>query len=207
MNLWRISKYADLSGRGGLVVDGRWHRKGIPVVYSCDHPSTALLEILVHVDKSRIPPDFQLLRLECPDDLEVLNSGEAPGPALTEREVEAVERVAKGNIAPAMADDPGLPHPTLDWYLQAIHDRTDRARHIDDFQLIGALMNSHPISLDVSQAVGTSLLQKRQVPLIRVRSAVMPAAWNYLINPLHPDAARITVAETFQYPFDSRLLR
>ena len=69
MNLWRISNFADLSGRGGLLAEGRWHRQGTPIVYCSDHPSTALLEILVHVDQEDIPRHFQLLSIRCPDTL------------------------------------------------------------------------------------------------------------------------------------------
>ncbi|CAN7182131.1 RES family NAD+ phosphorylase [Neorhizobium tomejilense] len=71
MILWRISNYADLSGRGGLFAPGRWHKQGTPIVCCCDHPSTALLEILVHVDPEDLPRDFQLLKIRCPDDLAV----------------------------------------------------------------------------------------------------------------------------------------
>jgi RES domain-containing protein len=71
MILWRISNYADLSGRGGLVAPGRWHSLGTPVVYCCDHPSTALLEILVQIDVSQLPRDFQLLKITCPDDIAI----------------------------------------------------------------------------------------------------------------------------------------
>jgi RES domain-containing protein len=69
MVIWRISNYAALSGRGGEPASGRWHDQGIPVVYGCDHPSTTLLEILVQIELSQIPKDFQLLRINCPDDI------------------------------------------------------------------------------------------------------------------------------------------
>ncbi|TWF57322.1 RES family NAD+ phosphorylase [Neorhizobium alkalisoli] len=71
MYLWRISNYADLSGRGGLLAAGRWHRRGNAVVYCSDHPSTALLEILVHVDLDEIPTDYTLLKIACPEGLPV----------------------------------------------------------------------------------------------------------------------------------------
>jgi RES domain-containing protein len=51
MRIWRISNFADLSGRGGMLIDGRWNRRGTPIVYCTDHPSTALLEILVHATR------------------------------------------------------------------------------------------------------------------------------------------------------------
>ena len=67
MRIWRISDYADLSGRGGLLADGRWHWRGIPVVYCADHPSTAMLERLVHFDQSEGPSGYRLLAIETPE--------------------------------------------------------------------------------------------------------------------------------------------
>jgi RES domain-containing protein len=40
-----------------------------------------------------------------------------------------------------------------------------------------------------------------------VPSAIMPFATNYLINPMHTDAARIRVAHAARYPHDQRLFR
>lgn len=71
MRLWRISSFADLSGRGGIVSAGRWNVKGTPVIYCADHPATALLEILVHVDASDLPPTYQLLEIQAPETLNV----------------------------------------------------------------------------------------------------------------------------------------
>ncbi len=71
MYLWRISKFADISGQGGMLVAGRWHEKGVPVVYCADHPSTTLLEILVHLDRRDVAPSFQLLKIFCPDDVPI----------------------------------------------------------------------------------------------------------------------------------------
>jgi RES domain-containing protein len=78
MRLWRISGYADLLGVGGLVSSGRWHVMGIPIVYCADHPATALLEILVHVDAEDMPQTYQLLEVDVPDDIAVA-SAELPG--------------------------------------------------------------------------------------------------------------------------------
>ncbi len=54
-----------------MLSAGRWHSRGTPIVYCCDHPSTALLEMLVHVDLEDLPKNFQLLRINCPDDLDI----------------------------------------------------------------------------------------------------------------------------------------
>ena len=66
MKLWRISNYADLRGIGGLKTPGRWHNKGIPVVYLAESPALALLETLVHFefDFGEVPENYQLLEVE-----------------------------------------------------------------------------------------------------------------------------------------------
>lgn len=69
MELWRISNYPDLSGIGGLRAAGRWHSQGRRIVYLADHPSSALLEMLVHLDRDLIPATYQLLRVSVPDDV------------------------------------------------------------------------------------------------------------------------------------------
>ena len=71
MELWRISNYTDLSGIGGLRAAGRWHSQGRRIVYLADHPSSALLEMLVHLDRDLIPATYQLLRVSVPDDIAV----------------------------------------------------------------------------------------------------------------------------------------
>lgn len=71
MYLWRISKFADLSGSGGALRSGRWHQRSTPVVYCSDHPSTALLEVLVHLDFEELPASYTLLKIACPDDMPV----------------------------------------------------------------------------------------------------------------------------------------
>lgn len=65
MKLWRISNYADLQGKGGLKASGRWHNRGIPIVYLSESPALAMLEVLVHfeLDLSEIPASYQLLEV------------------------------------------------------------------------------------------------------------------------------------------------
>ena len=67
--LWRISPFADLSGRGGILASGRWHSAGRPVVYLAESPSGAMLETLVHLelDPEDVPDTYQLLRVEMPE--------------------------------------------------------------------------------------------------------------------------------------------
>ena len=144
MYLWRISRFADLSGKGGELVSGRWHERGIRVVYCADHPSTALLEMLVHLNPANIPDTFQLLKMECADHL--LSEAETAG------EIHA-----------------------------RIHD------------------------IDFTRQFGMQWLQRNSTCLLRVPSAVMPAATNILLNPAHPEAGTVEIVETFEYPLDRRL--
>lgn len=73
MIFWRISSYADLTGRGGVIAGGRWHTAGRPVVYLAGTPAGAMLEILVHleIDQEDLPETFQLLKVEVPDDVSI----------------------------------------------------------------------------------------------------------------------------------------
>jgi RES domain-containing protein len=145
MELWRISNYADLSGVGGLRAAGRWHSQGRRIVYLSDHPSSALLEMLVHLDRDLIPTTYQLLRVSVPDDV-------------------IVEIV-----------DKNLP---ADWRSKTMSSRN----------------------------VGDRWLDRSTHALLQVPSAISERGNNYLLNPAHPDAAKITVAQVIQAPFDSRLL-
>ncbi len=93
MILWRISNYDSLDGVGGLLVSGRRHRRGRPVLYLTFHPATALLETLVHMelDAADLPARAQVLKLETPDtvarrtlDAEALPEDWAARPDLTQ---------------------------------------------------------------------------------------------------------------------------
>ncbi|KWK80696.1 RES family NAD+ phosphorylase [Burkholderia ubonensis] len=60
---------------------------------------------------------------------------------------------------------------------------------------------------DWTKGAGTEWLQTKPSALLRVPSAVVPHAHNFLLNPLHPAVAEIRVAEILQAPYDSRILR
>jgi len=71
---WRISAFADLTGRGGALANGRWHHAGRPVVYLAETPAGAMLEVLVHleIDPEDIPDNLRLMRVEVPESVSVL---------------------------------------------------------------------------------------------------------------------------------------
>lgn len=70
MRFWRISEFADLSGFGGTVANGRWSTKGPPIIYAAETSALALLEVLVRARLSKAPSDYQLLRIEADDSVE-----------------------------------------------------------------------------------------------------------------------------------------
>lgn len=79
MILWRISNYADLSGAGGLMRQGRWHHRGRPIVYLASSAASALLETLVHLEAatpSELPRNYQLLEVELPDNASIQSTPE-----------------------------------------------------------------------------------------------------------------------------------
>ncbi|RUT95493.1 RES domain-containing protein [Mesorhizobium sp. USDA-HM6] len=144
MRIWRISNFADLSGRGGTFIDGRWHRRGTLIFYCTDHPSTALLEILVHATPQTIPETYQLVEIDVPDGIDVVEPLMKAG---WDRDIEATRRQ------------------------------------------------------------GTDFLSACRHALMKVPSSIMPKASNYLLNPNHGDAQRVTIAGLHRYPFDSRLIK
>ena len=68
MRAWRICRKAyaasTMDGSAGLHASGRWHQRGVPVVYLASHASLAALEMLVHVDPSSAPDDLVLLTVD-----------------------------------------------------------------------------------------------------------------------------------------------
>jgi RES domain-containing protein len=53
--------------------------------------------------------------------------------------------------------------------------------------------------------MGDLWLTTRETPLARVPSAIAPQTWNYLLNPEHPEARQVQVAEVIRERFDNRL--
>jgi len=150
VKLWRVSNYQDLSGIGGLKSAGRWHEKGRHVVYAADHPASALLELMVHleIDFEDLPTTYQLLQLDLPDDVEV----------------ESISLAEVEKMSPDWKDAP-----------------------------------------DVTRGLLEPWFEQGRTPVVAVPSAVVPFGTNYVINPKHKEAARITIRHAGRYPHDPRL--
>jgi RES domain-containing protein len=147
MELWRISNYADLSGVGGTRAAGRWHSQGNRIVYLADHPSSALLEMLVHFDRDLIPSTYQLLRVVVPSAIatETIGSDELPA----------------------------------GWQSNKL----------------------------ITREIGDRWLDRSESAVLQVPSAISHHGRNFLLNSVHPDAAKIVVAEIVRAPLDARLLK
>jgi RES domain-containing protein len=61
--------------------------------------------------------------------------------------------------------------------------------------------------LELTRRLGDAWLVSLETPLARVPSVLAPHTWNYLLNPEHPDAKKIEVAEVIRERFDNRLFR
>ena len=144
-SLWRVSRHRDLNGSGGLRAPGRWHERGLPIVYLAESPAGALLEACVHTAANDVPPRYTLLTLE-------VGSG-----------------VSKAHLNVNTLPD--------DWVRRE----------------------------DVTQEIGSAWLREARSALFRVPSALVPATFSVLLNPLHPDAAHIRIQSAVEYLFDLRI--
>lgn len=63
---------------------------------------------------------------------------------------------------------------------------------------------AYPASGSV-QEIGAEWVRKNKTAVLRVPSVVIPAESNYLINPAHPDAAKIRITATKPFEFDPRM--
>ncbi len=53
---------------------------------------------------------------------------------------------------------------------------------------------------------GNAFLKKQEHLLMRVPSSIVPDEYNYLLNPLHPDADKVKLIKRLPFRFDQRLL-
>lgn len=58
---------------------------------------------------------------------------------------------------------------------------------------------------DILKRIGNAWLTSKSSPLLFVPSVIDPYSQNVLINPLHPDAAHITVTKVEPFTYDKRL--
>jgi RES domain-containing protein len=70
MSFWRLARrrFSALDGFGAHLYGGRWNRAGLAMVYTSEHLSLAVLEVLVHleVDPEDFPDDYVKIPIEVP---------------------------------------------------------------------------------------------------------------------------------------------
>lgn len=54
--------------------------------------------------------------------------------------------------------------------------------------------------------LGDAFLKQQTSLLMKVPSSIVPAEYNYLLNPLHPDAVKARVVNRESFSFDERLI-
>lgn len=58
----------------------------------------------------------------------------------------------------------------------------------------------------ILRELGDAFLKKQEHLLMKVPSSIVPAEYNYLLNPLHPDAFDVKLLKREPFGFDRRLL-
>lgn len=79
-SIYRLTKarYAEtaLSGEGAMRFDGRWHRRGIRIVYASDAPASALLGVIAHTEAtSRLKHRYVLFEIRFDPEKHLLTAG------------------------------------------------------------------------------------------------------------------------------------
>lgn len=64
-----------------------------------------------------------------------------------------------------------------------------------------------PKNQAVTRALGDQWLDRNSTALLQIPSALVPRTSNFLLNPLHPDAAKILIASVSRQGLDRRLLQ
>jgi RES domain-containing protein len=129
-------RFATFDTTGSALYGGRWHSRGVRVVYTAEHVSLAVLETVIHASGDEVP-QRSVARIHIPDD---------------------------------------LPVETAPW-----------------------------IEFPLSQNYGDRWVVDGRSAVLRVESAVVNRMEsNFVINPLHPDFARIKHEVPREFPFDSR---
>lgn len=66
---------------------------------------------------------------------------------------------------------------------------------------------SEPDSPSALREIGDNWLERSATAVLKVPSAVVIEEWNCLLNPQHPDFAKLTFGKPGRYQFDRRLAR
>lgn len=62
-------------------------------------------------------------------------------------------------------------------------------------------------NLSLTRRLGDEWLKERRTALLRIPSVPSPQSFNYVLNPLHPDAQKVRIIESTWLPYDERLFK
>ena len=69
------------------------------------------------------------------------------------------------------------------------------------------LKRNWPQDLSLTRDYGDEWLEAGRTALLRVPSTIVPATWNVLINPRHPQARPMKITHVYEHALDDRLRR
>jgi RES domain-containing protein len=81
----------------------------------------------------------------------------------------------------------------------------------DDIEILQLDVAQLPVNWDAkppaleTQYIGDDFVSQKSAAVLKVPSSIVSSEFNYLINPNHPDSARITVISTQKLAFDKRM--
>lgn len=81
----------------------------------------------------------------------------------------------------------------------------------DDIEILELSIDQLPENWDSkppileTQYIGDDFVSQKDAAVLKVSSSIVPSEYNYLINPNHPDSAKIKVISTQKLQFDNRL--
>jgi len=111
-------------------------------------------------------------------------------------------------------------HPASALIETIVHFEVDRDQIPNQYQLLAVevaedtafesvdvhnLPTDWPENLNTTRTLGDEWLDSNRTALLRVPSVIVPHASNWLLNPAHADAAKVTIAQVVRAPFDARL--
>ena len=111
-------------------------------------------------------------------------------------------------------------HPASALIETIVHFEVDRDQIPNQYQLLAVevaedtafesvdvhnLPTDWPENLNTTRTLGDEWLDSNRTALLRVPSVIVPHASNWLLNPAHADAAKVTIAQVIRAPFDARL--
>ncbi len=59
--------------------------------------------------------------------------------------------------------------------------------------------------VEITREIGTKWLYEQRFCLLRIPSALVPATFNVMLNPLHAEAKGLRIQSAVKYPFDPRI--